>query len=271
MNSGSVPVNTSRTVADVIARAHDESLERVLLANQFHQLTSGSYLASLHLDADIGEEPRAAMPDLSEHDVHELARVLPTLRGLRTLTLSCNSLGDEGAREICAALAGHPSLLRLGLSFNAIGDAGAEHLAKLMRCNGCLTSLNLFGNHFSDAGALVLEGALGESLSLTEVNLASSKFCKDDEAVATRLRALARTPVLERANVHDQWELDVKKASLVLDAASVARMMRKAEAERQAQAAERATQAAAALEDAADDSDSEHGESGGGEDGVTKA
>lgn len=228
MAAVSVTANTARTLADVLARTHDDSLERVLLANQFHGLTCGPFL-------DLREEACTVVPDLSARDVHELARVLPTLRGLRTLTLSCNALGDDGTRDVCAALAGHPSLQRLGLSFNAIGNAGAEHLAKLMRSNGCLTSLNLYGNHFTEAGAIVLEGALGESLSLTELNLSNSR-CKDDEGVAKRLRALARIPVLDRADVHDQWELDIKKQAMVLDAVTVARQMRKAGAERAAQA-----------------------------------
>jgi Ran GTPase-activating protein (RanGAP) involved in mRNA processing and transport len=226
---------TVRTLSDVMARAHDESLERVLLSNQFHALEGGPFLADLHLDKLQGEEPQPAARDLSGHDVHELARVLPTLRNLRTLLLSCNTIGDDGTQEICAALAGHPSLLRLGLSFAGIGDGGAEHLAKLIRANGRITSINLYGNHFTEQGALVIEGALGESLSITDLNISNNR-CKDDEGVAARLRALSRKPVLERADVHDQWELDVRRQSVVVTEGDTTRMLAKASANAQAAA-----------------------------------
>ncbi|ESL10377.1 hypothetical protein TRSC58_01892 [Trypanosoma rangeli SC58] len=70
--------------------------------------------------------------NLCDTDMKPFIALLPRLSCLRSLDLSHNNIHDDGVRELCSALEGHPSLELLDLSDNPLTDtAGAEliHLA----------------------------------------------------------------------------------------------------------------------------------------------
>ncbi|XP_060916288.1 leucine-rich repeat-containing protein 71 [Labrus mixtus] len=85
---------------------------------------------------------------------------------LTHLSLRNNSIGDEGARLIGAALSttrsANRNLLSLNLSFNSIGDEGAAHIAQGLRLNRALLFLSLSNNQIGDAGAAPLAQTLGD-------------------------------------------------------------------------------------------------------------
>lgn len=92
--------------------------------------------------------------------VAELLRCDQGCNSVNTVYLCGNSLGDDGAACVAAALQAGTPLTFLDLRSNGIGDAGAESLAKsLMGCSR-LASLDLWfnpirrgANHFVDAMA----------------------------------------------------------------------------------------------------------------------
>ena len=54
-------------------------------------------------------------------------------RQLRWLGLGQNSLGPDGAWELCVALQNNPVLLWLGIGANELGDKGAEYICDLLQ------------------------------------------------------------------------------------------------------------------------------------------
>merc|ERR1712129_466891 len=63
---------------------------------------------------------------------------------LTTLQLGYNSIGDQGAERLAAALEKNGTLMTLQLDDNSIGDQGAERLAAALEKNSTLTTLELW-------------------------------------------------------------------------------------------------------------------------------
>jgi Ran GTPase-activating protein (RanGAP) involved in mRNA processing and transport len=94
-------------------------------------------------------------------DVVELCEVLPRFAAVRTLDLSSNKIGPEGASALGEALKVNTVLTFLGLWLNNIGDEGAEAIAEALKVNATLTKLNLEGNYnMGDAGKRAVRNAV---------------------------------------------------------------------------------------------------------------
>jgi Ran GTPase-activating protein (RanGAP) involved in mRNA processing and transport len=72
-----------------------------------------------------------------------LAAALPSLTGLRSLHLSCKSMGAQGTAALAAALLALTGLRSLDLSGNGMGAAGAAALAAALQALTAVQSLNL--------------------------------------------------------------------------------------------------------------------------------
>ena len=94
-------------------------------------------------------------------DVVVLCEVLPRFAAVRTLDLTGNKIGPEGASALGEALKVNTVLTFLGLWLNNIGDEGAEAIAEALKVNATLTKLNLEGNYnMGDAGKRAVRNAV---------------------------------------------------------------------------------------------------------------
>ena len=87
------------------------------------------------------------------------------------LDLCSNSISDQGAETIAAALKSNSSLTHLHLSHNAISDQGAGAIAAALKVNSSLTHLHLSHNVISDQGVEVIAAELRSNSSLTQFKL----------------------------------------------------------------------------------------------------
>ncbi|MCJ1296853.1 hypothetical protein MMC34_008421 [Xylographa carneopallida] len=121
---------------------------------------------------------------------HSAARYLeyvrdncPRVKGLRSLFMSVNRMGDEGAIVLAGALSGQRHLKRLLLASNRIESAGAVALAAALEHNDVLQVLDLglytstgdlgeLPNRIEDSGAAALARALSTNSSLRYLSIA---------------------------------------------------------------------------------------------------
>ena len=94
-------------------------------------------------------------------------------KGLTTLDLGLNAIGDEGAKTIAKALKVNKGLTTLDLGHNAIGDEGAKTIAEALKVTTFLTMLDLKGN------------SIGHKLINDIQKLVSNKSHKPPVAVTT--------------------------------------------------------------------------------------
>jgi len=104
---------------------------------------------------------------ITDSDCELISSALLTNRGLESLHLSYNHVGDVGAKEITSALQIH-ELFFLDLSFNKINEKGGEFFGNMLRKNKTLTDLNLGNNELGDEGGHVLFDALTTPLYESE-------------------------------------------------------------------------------------------------------
>jgi hypothetical protein len=126
-------------------------------------------------------------------DVVELCEVLPRFAALRTLDLSKNEIGPEGAKAIAEALkSGTAVLTSVDLRVNSIGDDGAKAIAEALKVNAVLTKLSLYHNSIGDDGAKAIAEALKVNAVLTSVDLRFNSIGDDGaKAIAKALKVNA--------------------------------------------------------------------------------
>lgn len=85
---------------------------------------------------------------------------------LKNLTICCNGITDEGAKEIAKSLYRNENLIWLALSCNYISDEGAIELAKCLYSNTALEYLDLGQNKIGNIGFAAICEALKVNQSL---------------------------------------------------------------------------------------------------------
>jgi len=104
-------------------------------------------------------------------DVVKLCEVLPRFSALRTLDLSRNNIGSEGASALGEALKVNAVVTNLQLGTNEIGVDGAKAIADALKVNAVLTILYLGDNKIGDDGAKAIAEALKVNAVLTKLSL----------------------------------------------------------------------------------------------------
>ena len=108
--------------------------------------------------------------DIGPVEAQHLARALCVNTSVKTLTLSGNPLGDEGAKALAEMLGGNgaessgtvnTTLEHVNLSRCCIGPVGARHLAQALCVNTSVKTLKLFNSNLRDEGAKALAEMLG--------------------------------------------------------------------------------------------------------------
>ncbi len=99
--------------------------------------------------------------DLTGNEIRTVPSLSPSLKGLRTLELTHNPLGDRGARSLAASELS--DLTTLGLARTRLSDVGALLLAQSTTL-GKRLRLNVYGNDLSPAAVAALEQRFGEEV-----------------------------------------------------------------------------------------------------------
>jgi len=102
----------------------------------------------------------------------------------KSLDLSNNSIGNEGAIDLAEMLKVNKSLTRLDLSNNSIGDDGAIALAKMLKVNTSLEWLILSNNSIGDKGAKALAKTLKEVNRSLKCLILSNNSIGDNGVIA---------------------------------------------------------------------------------------
>ena len=76
---------------------------------------------------------------------YDLGLMMNAMKGLKTVDLSVNHLGDEGLGDICTMLAKNTTLESLCVGANNLTSAAGKSIKELLLQNTTLTSLNLIG------------------------------------------------------------------------------------------------------------------------------
>ncbi|EFA74850.1 hypothetical protein PPL_11884 [Heterostelium album PN500] len=101
---------------------------------------------------------------------------------LKRLGLGSNGIGPIGAKHLVDAILVHPSLVQLNLGFtratfqlgainNVLGDSGAAEIARLIKANTHIRSIDLTHNGISQQGIGMLKDSLKNNLILTSLAL----------------------------------------------------------------------------------------------------
>jgi hypothetical protein len=148
----------------------------------FKTFWNSSNLTSMSFRERLRSSPvcRLVGLPLDLNQVHELSSVLladvPSLTHLR---LEENDIHADGVVALAAALrnspAGQPTRLHalrtLYISNQPLGDEGAVHLASILQENSVLTWVNFQANQIGAAGATALAEALKSNTTCTQVCL----------------------------------------------------------------------------------------------------
>ena len=111
-------------------------------------------------------------------DVVELCEVLPRFAALRTLDLSENKIGPEGASALGEALKVNTVVTtlilwgnKIGGEGNKIGGEGAKAIAEALKVNAVLTSLDVGHNNFTEQAVLGIVRVARQQDKITNLGL----------------------------------------------------------------------------------------------------
>mmetsp|Transcript_19987 Transcript_19987/g.64923 ORF Transcript_19987/g.64923 Transcript_19987/m.64923 type:complete len:261 (+) Transcript_19987:20-802(+) len=128
--------------------------------------------------------------------------------GCEELRLFGESIGDEGATRLAAALGSNPPLLLVDLWHNGIGPAGARALGAALAKNNKLQRLYLNENPLGAEGVRALAEGLGAD-ALSPHHLWLSRTGAGDDGAIGIAEALKKNRVLEAL---DLWECGISAA-----------------------------------------------------------
>ena len=104
------------------------------------------------------------------HRPTSIAAISQLMLGVMSMDLSQNCITIEELKILAKALQNSATLLELSLSKNSLGDEGAAILSAHI-AESKLMSLNLFGSGIKEEGAKALASVISSSTSLTHLNL----------------------------------------------------------------------------------------------------
>ncbi|KAG0336628.1 hypothetical protein BG004_007956 [Podila humilis] len=143
---------------------------------------------------------------IGRNGAHALAKALETNSTISTLTMIGNDIEDGGAYAFAELLKtnNNTTLKDLDLNWNSIGDNGIVALSTALRTNSSLTRLSLENNMFGEKGILALSEALMVNTSLAVLELQYNKLGDNGAqslAVAIKANTGLRTLDLSRNGI----------------------------------------------------------------------
>ncbi|CAG9465687.1 unnamed protein product [Pedinophyceae sp. YPF-701] len=125
---------------------------------------------------DVGMDFERGLFGMRLPDCRSLARCLESCEALTCLSLSNNTLDDDGVRMLMSGMVDNLSVTHLDLSCNKIADRGVRALAKVLDSRCTITSLDLSDNVIHQEGGRALARALKQAPALTRLNLALNQI-----------------------------------------------------------------------------------------------
>ena len=143
---------------------------------------------------------------------------------LLRLGLASNRIGPAGATALARALHGHPSLLFLDLGWtratsavgeagNRIGDDGARAIAEMLRENDTLQGLDISHNRISQAGLNAICDALADNRRLVFLRCPQFGKASNPDAMALLRGRVARNRALHGLSEVDAEEVRAPRAA----------------------------------------------------------
>ena len=166
-------------IVKAIASKHDKNFNFHLWNNDITKHGADALFQDINtnsLDIDsrnIGSSGAAIVLSSLVKYKNEGQALTDALNGLFTLNLSCNSIGDDGAKVLADTLKNCFNLKSLNLSRNSIGS---EALADVLKHCTSLHTLDISDNNICVAGVQALAGALKYHTDLHTLNISCNSL-----------------------------------------------------------------------------------------------
>ncbi|KAL7462609.1 hypothetical protein ACHAXS_002991 [Conticribra weissflogii] len=134
---------------------------------------------------------------------------------VKTLDLSRNDLGPDGASALAAALEQNMTVTSIKLNGNSLGDQGAIAISKCLRDNISITSIELRENGIGNTGAIALMDAIAVHQTIVNLDLSNNESIDGAlllkiEEVTNESQALLGDSVVYFSSVECDSEIVVK-------------------------------------------------------------
>lgn len=113
---------------------------------------------------------------MSGKDVGFFTEPLQSSPNLSVLDLRLNSIGNEGAKMLAAALNKNTSIRQLNLSSTGMDSEGCKHLGEALRTNPGVTDLDMSFLDIADSGCISLGNMLKQNKALKKLRLRSANI-----------------------------------------------------------------------------------------------
>ena len=163
-------------------------------------ITSRSIQSFLNIPPHILQEMRKlylrySKLDKSAYDL--LAKAIPSMSGLRTLSVGGNLIGSGATVEVIKALCGSGMEI-LDLTNTGIGEPDCEALCELLKSCHSLQRLYIHLNNLSSESVASIITGLSHNSSLTDLNISNSHFSVANvDNLATILRDQSKCALTE--------------------------------------------------------------------------
>ena len=153
--------------------------------------------------------------NIGKKDCEQLAQLLSSSQCLETLRIGYNSLASDSIIELVRALS-HPncSLKTLNLSVNPIGDEGAVALAQSITKNRTITELNLSWCGITATGGAELASSLMVNSTIESFNISCNSV---EEAVPAFAELVRLSKKLKTLDISSDKSLSQSTVNALLD------------------------------------------------------
>ena len=207
-----------RTAVECIAKTitYMPQLERLNLgSNSCIQRGGAVSLVSALCDHKALKVLNFDWTNIGKEDCEQLAQLLSSTQCLETLCIGFNFLFSDSIIELVRALS-HPncSLKTLDLSGNPIGDEGAAALAQSVTKNKTITKLKLFSCGITATGGVELALSLLVNSTIEELDIGDNSL---GESVSTFAQLVRQSKKLKRLNLCLDKSISQSNVNALLD------------------------------------------------------
>ena len=207
-----------KTAVDYIAKTipHMPQLKVLaLFGNSRIQRGGAVSLVSALCDHNALKRLDFSETDIGKEDCEQLAQLLSSSQCLETLRIDFNFLSSDSITELVRALS-HPncSLKTLDISFNPIGDEGAAALAQSITKNKTIIRLRLYRCGITATGGAELASSVTVNSTIEWLDISGNSL---EEAVPTFAELVRQSRKLKTLDLCDDETLSQSNINFLLD------------------------------------------------------